>query len=117
MPAQHFTPKLFAFLRELAEHNDRAWFAANKERYERDVRTPALRFISDFSAPLAKIAPHLVADPRPVGQRQQSRTVIDVLDMCGRHIPDSAVPEDKVISAFSGIKIGELGLFWGTGAL
>jgi len=61
MPAQHFTPKLFAFLRELAAHNDRDWFAANKERYERDVRTPALRFINDFAAPLAKLAPHLVA--------------------------------------------------------
>jgi len=67
MPAQHFTPKLFTFLRELAENNDRDWFAANKERYERDVRTPALRFISDFGAPLAKVAPHLVADPRPNG--------------------------------------------------
>jgi uncharacterized protein (TIGR02453 family) len=67
MPAQHFTPKLFAFLRELTAHNDRDWFAANKERYERDVRTPALRFIDDFAAPLAKLAPHLVANPRPSG--------------------------------------------------
>jgi len=67
MPAQHFTPKLFAFLRELAAHNDRDWFAANKERYERDVRMPALRFINDFAAPLAKFAPHLVANPRPSG--------------------------------------------------
>jgi len=67
MPAQHFTPKLFAFLRELAENNDRAWFAANKERYEHDVRMPSHRFISDFGTPLQKIAPRLVADPRPVG--------------------------------------------------
>ena len=44
MPAQHFTPKLFAFLRELAANN------------ERDVRTPALQFINDFAAPLAKFA-------------------------------------------------------------
>ncbi len=67
MAAQHFTPKLFAFMRELAAHNDRAWFAENKERYERDVRMPAMQFIADFGAPLAKIAPRLVADPRPVG--------------------------------------------------
>ena len=66
MPA-HFTPKLFSFLRDLAEHNDRAWFAANKERYERDVRGPALRFVSDFGRRLTRIAPKLVADPRPVG--------------------------------------------------
>src|ERR671934_175059 len=67
MPAPHFTPNLFSFLRELAENNDREWFATNKERYERDVRGPALRFVSDFSRPLARIAPKLVADPRPVG--------------------------------------------------
>src|SRR4029078_11289727 len=67
MPAQHFTPKLFAFLRELAAHNDRNWFAANKQRYERSSGQPALQFINDFAAPLAKFAPHLAADPRPVG--------------------------------------------------
>src|SRR5262245_9350765 len=67
MPAQHFTPKLFRFLRELADNNDRGWFAANKEQYERDVRGPSLRFIADFGARLSRIAPRLVADPRPVG--------------------------------------------------
>src|SRR5438045_6944819 len=67
MPAPHFTPKLFSFLRDLAENNDRGWFAANKERYERDVRGPALRFVSDFGPRLAKFAPSLAADPRPVG--------------------------------------------------
>ncbi len=67
MPAPHFTPKLFSFLRELAAHNDRGWFTANKDRYERDVRGPALRFISDFARPLSKISPKLMADPRPVG--------------------------------------------------
>src|SRR5947209_3254928 len=59
MPAPHFTPRLFSFLRDLAANNDRQWFAANKERYERDVRGPALRFVGDFSARLAKIAPKL----------------------------------------------------------
>ena len=67
MPAPHFTPKFFSFLRELAENNNREWFAANKERYERDVRGPALRFVADFQRPLSRIAPKLVADPRPVG--------------------------------------------------
>jgi uncharacterized protein (TIGR02453 family) len=67
MPAPHFTPRLFSFLRELAANNDREWFAANKERYERDVRGPALRFVADFGQRLSKFAPKLVADPRPVG--------------------------------------------------
>lgn len=63
----YFTPALFTFLRELRLHNQREWFERNKERYLRDVRDPMLRFISDFAPLLRKIAPRLVADPRPVG--------------------------------------------------
>jgi uncharacterized protein (TIGR02453 family) len=63
----HFTPALFEFLGELELHNDREWFERNKERYQRDVRDPMLRFISDLAPVLRKIAPRLVADPRPVG--------------------------------------------------
>ena len=63
----YFTSETFAFLRELSEHNNRDWFAANKKRYESEVRDPALRFISDFAPRLHRIAPRLVADPRPVG--------------------------------------------------
>ena len=62
-----FTADTFDFLRELRENNDRAWFAQNKHRYETAVRDPTLKFISAFGAKLAKISPHLVADPRPVG--------------------------------------------------
>jgi uncharacterized protein (TIGR02453 family) len=67
MSEQHFKPALFRFLRDLAANNDRDWFAANKERYERDVRRPLLGFIADLALPLAKVAPQAVADPRPVG--------------------------------------------------
>ena len=63
----YFTPALFTFLTELRLHNDREWFARNKERYVRDVRDPMLRFIADFAPTLKKLAPRLVADPRPVG--------------------------------------------------
>ncbi|HLJ75200.1 MAG TPA: DUF2461 domain-containing protein [Thermoanaerobaculia bacterium] len=60
----YFTPATLAFLGELRENNDRHWFARNKERYERDARDPARRFISDFGQHLSRIAPHVVADPR-----------------------------------------------------
>lgn len=60
-----FSPELFAFLRQLKRHNDREWFARNKDRFEATVRDPALRFIAAFAAPLAKLSPHFVADPRP----------------------------------------------------
>ncbi len=68
MPARPcFTPALFRFLVELRLHNDRDWFERNRERYLRDVRDPMLRFIADFAPVLRKLAPRLVADPRPVG--------------------------------------------------
>ena len=63
----HFTPALFTFRAELRLHNDRDWFERNRERYLRDVRDPMLRFVSDVGPVLKKIAPRLVADPRPVG--------------------------------------------------
>ncbi|MSP60278.1 MAG: DUF2461 domain-containing protein [Myxococcales bacterium] len=66
-PQPHFTSSLFQFLRELRDHNDRAWFQANKARYESEVRDPALRFISDFGPRLRRLSEHFMADPRPVG--------------------------------------------------
>ena len=62
-----FTSALFRFLRDLRKNNDREWFLANKELYERDVREPALAFIAAFAPTLRKISRHLVADARPVG--------------------------------------------------
>jgi uncharacterized protein (TIGR02453 family) len=62
-----FTPALFDFLRDLKRNNDRAWFQANRERYEEHVRAPALAFVADAGPHVRKISPHLVADPRPVG--------------------------------------------------
>jgi uncharacterized protein (TIGR02453 family) len=63
----HFERKLFAFLEELKKHNNRPWFLANKERYEKEVRDPFLDFIAALQPALKKINPYFVADPRPVG--------------------------------------------------
>src|SRR5215468_7255521 len=62
-----FAPALFRFLRDLRKNNDRDWFTAHKDVYERDVKEPALAFISAFAPALRRISPHLVADARPVG--------------------------------------------------
>jgi uncharacterized protein (TIGR02453 family) len=67
MSKKYFTPKLFAFLKDLAENNDRDWFKAHQDLYEEHVREPALEFINDFAVPLKKISPHFVADSRTVG--------------------------------------------------
>jgi uncharacterized protein (TIGR02453 family) len=61
------TPRTFRFLRELADHNERAWFEANKARYREEVRDPLLRFVAACGPKLAKLSRHVVADPRPVG--------------------------------------------------
>jgi len=65
--ARYFTNKTFVFLKDLAAKNDRSWFKANQERYETDVRQPALDFIEDFAGRLLKISPHFVADARKQG--------------------------------------------------
>jgi len=62
-----FSKATFDFLGELAAHNERAWFEANKDRYEALVRGPALDFIAAMGPPLAKFAPHFRAEPRKVG--------------------------------------------------
>ncbi|MBB5208431.1 DUF2461 domain-containing protein [Chiayiivirga flava] len=63
----YFTDATFKFFRDLSRNNSREWFHANKPRFERDVRDPALALIGDLSAPLAAISPHFRADTRTVG--------------------------------------------------
>ena len=65
--AAHFTDKTFAFLHDLAANNEREWFKAQRERYERDLRQPFLALIAELAEPLRAISPHFVADPKPVG--------------------------------------------------
>lgn len=53
----------FAFLRELAENNDRARFEANIDRYERDVREASHDSIEEVGPLVDRISPHFVSDP------------------------------------------------------
>ena len=63
----HLQKSLFQFFVELRAHNDREWFAENKDRYEADVKKPLVAFISAFAPRLAKISENFVADPRGNG--------------------------------------------------
>lgn len=65
--SDYFAPEFFTFFRELSKNNDKEWFTANKERYEKVVQEPALRFIRDAGAKLQKISPYLVAEAKPFG--------------------------------------------------
>lgn len=67
MGTRYFTPKLFAFLRDLAENNDRDWFRAHQDDYEEQVRQPSLAFIADVADPLQQVSPYFVADPAKTG--------------------------------------------------
>ncbi len=63
----YFTEDTLRFFRQLSQHNDKAWFDAHREAYERDVRSPCLRFISDIAAPLSALSSSFVASPKKVG--------------------------------------------------
>ena len=62
-----FGPGLVEFLRELDLNNDREWFERNKQRYEDEVREPALAFVRAMAPHVEKLSPHLRADARRVG--------------------------------------------------
>jgi len=59
-----FRPSFFGFLRELERNNDSEWFAANRARFEDEVRAPALAFVRAVAPGLADSCPPLVADDR-----------------------------------------------------
>jgi uncharacterized protein (TIGR02453 family) len=63
----YFDKHSFKFLRDLARHNERAWFHANKARYEAAVRDPFLALIGDLAEPLAKVSAHYRADAKALG--------------------------------------------------
>ena len=67
MARKYFTPKTFAFLRDLEANNDRTWFKARKDVYDSVIKEPALDFIEDFAPYLERISKHFLADPSPVG--------------------------------------------------
>jgi len=62
-----FTRKTLTFLKELSNNNNRDWFEQNRQRYEDEVRTPALGYIEAMEKPLQKISPYFNATAKKVG--------------------------------------------------
>lgn len=62
-----FSSRLFRFLRELKNNNEREWFAENKARYEQDVLFPAMEFVTRMQPQLASHSRYLLAEPKRVG--------------------------------------------------
>lgn len=67
MAFQGFTDAYFQFFGELTGNNERAWFQANKQRYEDHVVSPMLALIAELAPRLERISAQLVADPRRSG--------------------------------------------------
>jgi len=59
-----FTSKTLSFLRALKRNNDREWFRAHREDYERCVRGPMIEVIARLAADFRSFAPELISDPK-----------------------------------------------------
>jgi uncharacterized protein (TIGR02453 family) len=59
-----FSPKALSFLRALKRNNDRDWFRARKDQYERLLRAPMIELVERLAEDLRSFAPDLVASPK-----------------------------------------------------
>ncbi|MCA1819844.1 MAG: DUF2461 domain-containing protein [Halobacteriales archaeon] len=70
MPSQslsvQFPADTMPFLRAIKAHNGKAWFEANRERYDA-IKEAALGFVEAAGMELRKLSPAIVADARPLG--------------------------------------------------
>ena len=58
-----FRPAALAFFRELAANQDRAWFQAHRDVYEREVLAPLHGLVADLTVEFAQRGIKLSADP------------------------------------------------------
>jgi uncharacterized protein (TIGR02453 family) len=58
-----FPPEALKFLRALKKNNDREWFQARKEKFEKVLRNPMLELLGRINQDLMKFAPDYVAEP------------------------------------------------------
>jgi uncharacterized protein (TIGR02453 family) len=59
-----FSPQALRFLRDLKKNNDRAWFQAHKEIYDRELLAPLHALTTGLAAALRKAKIPIDADPR-----------------------------------------------------
>jgi uncharacterized protein (TIGR02453 family) len=59
-----FRPAAFRFLRDLSRNNEKAWFEAHRDVYEREVREPMRLLVEVIGARLVRIAPEIMGDPK-----------------------------------------------------
>ena len=62
--ATHFSREALKFLRGLKRNNDREWFQARKDVYERELKLPMLALIGEVNDAMAGFAPENVQTPQ-----------------------------------------------------
>lgn len=61
--AAHLNPAGIKFLKGLEKHNDREWFNARKEIYERELKAPMLEIVDEINQAMLGFAPNFVREP------------------------------------------------------
>ena len=59
-----FTPAALTFFRGLARNNNKPWFEAHREDYEREVVAPMRALIEELDVRLARFAPEITGHPK-----------------------------------------------------
>ncbi len=67
--ATHFSNEALKFLRGLKRNNDREWFAARKDIYERELKAPMLALIDEVNDAMVEFAPEHVRPPQKIMMR------------------------------------------------
>jgi uncharacterized protein (TIGR02453 family) len=67
MSSFRFPDDTIAFLTDLRANNDKAWFDANRDRYEQSYAEPAKAFVEVIAADLDELVPDVRAEPRVLG--------------------------------------------------
>ena len=65
----HFTPEAHKFLRGLIRNNDREWFEARRDVYERAVKAPMLAVIDEINSAMTTFAPDYLRPPQKIMMR------------------------------------------------
>lgn len=59
-----FGEGMFKFFKDLGKNNNAAWFAKNKERYQRDVVYPAKAFVTEMAPFFNRLNPSIRTEPK-----------------------------------------------------
>ena len=57
-----FNPAFFKFFEQLEKHNNKEWFAENRNTYETEVKAPFKAFVTHIIAQLSKEQPEILQD-------------------------------------------------------